>query len=70
MGFYGMFILDAFSGDSIPIHLLTLEAVELYLSKLVPDGVLVFHISNRYMDLTPSRRPDRRQVEAYGVGAA
>ncbi len=51
-GFYGMFILDAFSGDSIPIHLLTLEAVELYLSKLVPDGVLLFHISNRYMDLT------------------
>ena len=51
-GFYGMFILDAFSGDSIPIHLLTQEAVELYLSKLVPDGVLLFHVSNRYMDLT------------------
>ena len=50
--FYGVFILDAFSGDSIPIHLLTLDAVELYLSKLVPDGVLLFHISNRYMDLT------------------
>lgn len=51
-GFYGMFILDAFSGDSIPVHLLTVEAVELYLSKLVPDGVLLFHVSNRYMDLT------------------
>ena len=51
-GSYGMFILDAFSGDSIPIHLLTIEAVELYLTKLVPDGVLLFHISNRYMDLT------------------
>ena len=45
-------LLDAFSGDSIPIHLLTLEAIELYLAKLVPDGVLLFHISNRYMDLT------------------
>jgi hypothetical protein len=49
---YGMFILDAFSGDSIPIHLLTREAVELYLAKLSPDGVLLFHISNRYLDLT------------------
>ena len=51
--YYGMFILDAFSGDSIPIHLLTQEAVELYLSKLVPEGVLLFHISNRYMNLAP-----------------
>ncbi|HSQ12713.1 MAG TPA: fused MFS/spermidine synthase, partial [Candidatus Deferrimicrobium sp.] len=50
---YGMFILDAFSGDAIPIHLLTQQAVELYLSKLVADGVLLFHISNRYMDLVP-----------------
>jgi hypothetical protein len=50
---YSVFVLDAFSGDAIPIHLLTREAVELYLSKLVPDGVLLFHISNRYMDLVP-----------------
>ena len=50
--FYGVFILDAFSGDSIPIHLLTQEAVELYLAKLAADGMLLFHISNRYMDLT------------------
>jgi hypothetical protein len=48
-----MLILDAFSGDSIPIHLLTQEAMELYLSKLVPEGVLLFHISNRYMNLAP-----------------
>jgi hypothetical protein len=50
---YGVFVLDAFSGDAIPIHLLTREAVELYLSKLIPDGVLLFHISNRHMDLVP-----------------
>lgn len=50
---YGIFVLDAFSGDAIPIHLLTREAVELYLSKLAPDGVLLFHISNRHMDLVP-----------------
>jgi hypothetical protein len=50
---YDVFVLDAFSGDAIPIHLLTREAVELYLSKLMPEGVLLFHISNRHMDLVP-----------------
>jgi hypothetical protein len=48
---YGMFILDAFGADAIPIHLLTREAVQLYLSKLVDHGILVLHISNRYLDL-------------------
>ena len=48
---YGIIVLDAFSGDSIPTHLLTREAVALYLSKLSPHGVLAFHISNRYLDL-------------------
>src|SRR5271157_5728640 len=48
---YGMMVLDAFSGDCIPTHLLTREALALYLSKLAPNGVLAFHISNRYMDL-------------------
>lgn len=50
---YSVFVLDAFSGDAIPIHLLTREAVELYLSKLMRKGVLLFHISNRHMDLAP-----------------
>ncbi len=48
---YGMMVLDAFSGDSIPTHLLTREALALYLTKLAPKGVLAFHISNRYLDL-------------------
>ncbi len=48
---YGMIVLDAFSGDAIPTHLLTREAVALYLSKLKPHGVLVFDITNRYLDL-------------------
>ena len=48
---YGMFVLDAFGADAIPVHLLTREAVQLYLSKLVDHGILVFHISNRYLDL-------------------
>ena len=50
---YGIIILDAFSGDSIPVHLLTREALRLYLTKLTPGGILVFHISNSYLDLQP-----------------
>ncbi len=50
---YGMIILDAFSSDAIPVHLLTSEALDLYLSKLEQDGVLLVHISNRYVDLAP-----------------
>jgi hypothetical protein len=50
---YGIIILDAFSSDSIPVHLLTKEAVNLYLSKLERDGVLLIHITNRYVNLAP-----------------
>jgi hypothetical protein len=51
---YGILVLDAFSSDAIPTHLLTREAIEqVYLPKLAPDGVLAFHISNRYLDLQP-----------------
>jgi hypothetical protein len=46
-------ILDAFSSDAIPIHLMTSEAVALYLSRLAPGGVLAFHISNRHLSLAP-----------------
>jgi SAM-dependent methyltransferase len=52
-GTFGLIILDAFSSDSIPVHLLTREALEKYFSKLRPDGVIAFHVSNRYFDLTP-----------------
>ena len=50
---YGLMILDAFSSDAIPIHLMTRDAVGLYLSRLAPGGVLAFHISNRHLNLTP-----------------
>ena len=50
---YGMIILDAFSSDSIPVHLLTREAMEMYVSKLSRDGILLVHITNRYVDLAP-----------------
>ena len=52
-GKYGLLIMDAFSSDSVPAHLLTSEAMDLYLSKLAGDGMLAFHISNRYLNLEP-----------------
>jgi hypothetical protein len=51
--YYGLFILDAFTSDAIPIHLLTREALALYLSKLANKGILALHISNSYLDLKP-----------------
>ena len=53
-GHYGLIILDAFSSDAIPAHLLTREALRLYLDKLADSGVLAFHISNRHLDLEPT----------------
>jgi hypothetical protein len=50
---YDMIILDAFTSDAIPIHLLTREAMDMYLRKLTSDGLLVAHISNRYLALEP-----------------
>jgi hypothetical protein len=50
---YDAVIVDAFSSDSIPVHLITKEAVENYLQKIETDGLLVFHISNRYVNLEP-----------------
>jgi spermidine synthase len=46
-------VVDAFSSDAIPVHLLTVEAIELYLSKLSEKGVLALHVSNRHLDLPP-----------------
>lgn len=50
---YDVLVVDAFTGDSIPTHLLTREALALYLRHLAPGGVLAFHISNQYLDLAP-----------------
>jgi hypothetical protein len=50
---FSLLVLDAFSSDGIPVHLVTSEALELYLSRLEPDGVIAFHISNRHLRLQP-----------------
>lgn len=52
-GHYGLIVMDAFSSDSVPAHLLTTQALDLYLAKLAPDGIVAFHISNRYLNLEP-----------------
>ena len=50
---YDVLVLDAFSSDAIPVHLMTTEAVALYFRKLATNGLLALHISNRYLDLAP-----------------
>ncbi len=50
---FDVLVVDAFSGDAIPVHLLTTEAMRLYRQHLRADGVLAFHISNQYLDLAP-----------------
>jgi hypothetical protein len=50
--FYDLLVLDAFSSDAIPVHLMTQQALDLYLSKLAPRGLIVFHISNRNLELS------------------
>lgn len=53
-GYYGLIVLDAFSSDAIPVHLVTEQALDLYLAKLAQGGILAFHISNRSLDLKPT----------------
>lgn len=62
---YDILIVDAFSSDSIPVHLLTQEALELYLHHLAPDGILAIHITNRNLDLTPLIWTSARQLGLY-----
>ncbi|HEX6283917.1 MAG TPA: fused MFS/spermidine synthase, partial [Pyrinomonadaceae bacterium] len=50
---FGLIVFDAFSSDAIPVHLVTQQALDLYLSKLAPGGILVFHVSNRSLNLKP-----------------
>lgn len=64
---FDVLIIDAFSSDAIPLHLLTAEAMKLYLSRLAPGGTLLVHISNRYVDLSSvlARVARANQATAY-----
>ena len=50
---FDVLVVDAFSGDAIPLHLLTREAIEVYQRHLAPGGILAFHVSNQHVDLEP-----------------
>jgi hypothetical protein len=63
-GRYDLLVLDAFSSDSIPVHLLTVEAIRDELRTLVPDGVIAFHVSNRYYQLT---EPIAAALQSFGI---
>jgi spermidine synthase len=64
---FDLLVIDAFTSDSIPTHLLTREALELYLSRLNNHGLLAFHISNHYLNLEPVLADHVQQLGLYGV---
>ena len=66
-GSFDLLAIDAFSSDSVPLHLLTSEAFGVYLDALAPQGIMFVHISNRYMDLEP---PIAAEVKRRGLHAA
>jgi len=64
---FDVLALDAFSGDAIPVHLLTREAVELYRKHLRPNGVLAFHVSNDFLDLGPVVKQLADSVQMHSI---
>jgi hypothetical protein len=64
---YDLIVIDAFSSDAIPTHLITREAVAMFMSRLKPRGVIAFHVSNRFFNLPPvlARIADDRRLVAY-----
>lgn len=66
---FDMIALDAFSSDAIPVHLITREALALYLRKLRPGGTIAFHISNRYLQLEPVLVELARDARLAGASA-
>ena len=71
-GEFGLLVLDAFSSDAIPVHLLTQQAMRLYFSKVAEDGIVAFHISNRMLNLEPviARIAQAEGVEAFALEAS
>jgi hypothetical protein len=63
---FDVLVIDAYSSNAVPLHLTTVEAMELYMNRLAPGGVLLFHISNRYYDIG---LPLARSAEALGLSA-
>jgi spermidine synthase len=73
---FDVLVVDAFTGDAIPLHLLTREAMEVYRRQITPGGIVAFHVSNSYVDLAPeiarvaeSENMQTRVVESFAVPA-
>jgi SAM-dependent methyltransferase len=64
---YDLLILDAFNSGAVPIHLVTEEALALYLRRLTPGGVVLLHVSNRYLDLRPMLADAARELGLSGA---
>ncbi|HEX6001465.1 MAG TPA: fused MFS/spermidine synthase [Hyphomicrobiaceae bacterium] len=69
-GSFDLFVIDAFTSDAIPVHMLTKQAVQLFLDKLKPDGVVLLHTSNRYLDLNSVLAAILKQLPAGTAGIA
>ncbi|MFM9996753.1 MAG: spermidine synthase [Phycisphaerales bacterium] len=69
-GEFGLIVLDAFTSDAIPIHLITREALKVYVSRLKPGGIIAFHVSNQYLSLPPvvARLAQDQGLAALGGG--
>lgn len=66
-GSFDILLIDAFSSDAVPAHLLTVEAVRGYLTKLKPDGVIILHLSNRNLDLLGPAQAVARKAGGYAI---
>ena len=64
---YNLVLIDAFTGDGIPVHLLTREAIGIYMANLAEGGLLLFHVSNRYYELRPLIKAVAREMTLYGA---
>ncbi len=66
-GEFGLMVLDAYTSDTIPLHLLTREALALYMRKLAPNGVILVHITNTHLDLEPVLANLARDAKLYSL---
>jgi spermidine synthase len=65
--YYDILVIDAFSGDSVPVHLLTTDAIREYKTHMKDKGLILFHISNKYLDLAPVLFSNARAVNAFAL---
>jgi spermidine synthase len=64
---FDVLAVDAFSSDAIPVHLITREALGVYLKHVKPDGIVAFHVSNRFLDLIPVVARLAKEHEVHAV---